>query len=145
MSRESKAIGAVMLRQVWSKAGRNYFAVTMSNAAVELLGWRPGEMLNMWPASDGTMRYNRLGEPMTDVHEKAHNFQTVRGTRPGSIEERELEVEQTMTKLAESMARRAKKYDWGDPAEEDRKGAEAVARSQKREKLKAKTKARSKR
>lgn len=105
MSRASNAIGALKLRQVYSREGKPYFAVTVPRAVMELLGWQPGEMLTFWPASDGTLRYGKLGTVMTDVNERAHAYESFKGAREGSIEARRAEVEDTLEKLIDARTR----------------------------------------
>jgi hypothetical protein len=98
MPRISQVVGQLKIRQVYSRRGENYCAISMPPAIMRLLGWGPGDMLQYFPTTDGGMKIIPLNQVMNNIAEYDEEAARIkprelRGPRPDSLAERELEIE----------------------------------------------------
>lgn len=103
MPKAGKRQGFLRLRQVYSRAGHNYCAISMPAGLMDYLGWQPGTMLFYYPTKDGGMMLMpeeaaMKGFPNYDVESESAPDK-LRRARPGSIAEREEIVDQELRNM----------------------------------------------
>jgi hypothetical protein len=104
MAREGSRTGTVKIRQVYSKEGRNYCALTIPIVIMDLMGWAPGDVLAFYPTDSGGVKglgLVRQADWMTSLmpdfdREAVANVTRKRGPRPGSIAAQEIAVDDRM-------------------------------------------------
>lgn len=138
------ASGVVKIRQVYSRAGYNYYAVTLSRGLIEALGWTGGMYLMFYPTKDGGVKFlprDRVSDVFEDVDTEAikASGQAVpeRGPRPGSVAFAEMRGHQRideMLKKAEALVGRVNMRD--DERDEELRRTEVAHRRHDRMALK---------
>lgn len=112
MGYQADVVGMVRIRQIYSRKGRNYVAITIPTGIMDLWGWEPGDRLWYYPTKNkGLMmvKVQHSMELMPQFDESAMpDAKPVRGPRPGSLEARALEIEQEVDAMASSLAQRMK-------------------------------------
>lgn len=55
--RDSTPWGQVRIRQVYSRRGKSYCAITLPIATMKLLKWEPGQLLSYYPTTKGGLGF----------------------------------------------------------------------------------------
>lgn len=105
MPRDAQLMGFVKLRQIYSRSGHNYVAMTVPIGVARFLGWKPGTFLSFHITKDGGLKLmpqTTLVPVFDDIHPGTiAGGDDVRGPRPGSVAARELEVSDHLEEMIE--------------------------------------------
>lgn len=100
MPRTRNSVGVLVLKQVYSRMGHNYCAITIPTGILDVLGWEPGILLTYYPTKDRAMKLIAVtdsnGDPEFDPNRIATS-KPFRAPRPGSFAESQAVVD---TKVA---------------------------------------------
>lgn len=109
MPRTRNAVGVLVLKQVYSRAGHNYFAITIPTGIIDALHWEPGMLLQYYPTKDGGMKLINVHEAMKVLDaiefrpEAVTAPKEVRGPRPGSFAEIQQNTDARMAAILGSL------------------------------------------
>lgn len=107
MARTRSSVGTILLRQVYSRLGRNYYAITVPAGIIEVLGWEPGILLHYYPTKDNAMKIISVAELTARDKEfdvaKTPQPKQERGPREGSFAEIQAHTDAKLTAMEESL------------------------------------------
>ena len=113
MGYEADVVGMIRIRQVYSRNGRNYVAITVPTGIMDLFGWQPGDRLWYYPTTNKglmmvkvqhSMELMPAFDPLAMPKAKA-----VRGPRPGSRLEQGLLAEQALSEATDRLVEHQRK------------------------------------
>lgn len=124
--RDSLPWGQVRIRQVYSRRGKSYCAITLPIAAMKLLKWMPGQILTYYPTKRGGLGFvlatdllMGLGDFDPSVGEREARGEEWKGPRENSYQERSVEVDDTVA-------------GWQASLSEDRRARQQPARKRRK-------------
>lgn len=107
MPRTRNAVGVLVLKQIYSRLGHNYMGITIPTGIVDALGWEPGMLLQYYPTKDFGMKLIAVAEAIKDKEFEPRltaETKPVRGPRPGSLAERQVEVDTKVSKMLDRLS-----------------------------------------
>lgn len=107
MARSKSSVGTILLRQVYSRLGRNYYAITVPAGIVEVLGWKPGILLHYYPTKDNAVKFISVADLTARDREfdvaKTPQPKEERGPRTGSFAEIQANADRKLAAIEESL------------------------------------------
>lgn len=94
-------ISMVKIRQVYARHGHSYCIVSLPVRLMEAFGWRPGQFLAAYPTKDKAVKLMHQEQLMPKDFDPgfAAGAEPMKPPKPGSIHEREIEIDREMEEM----------------------------------------------